>query len=103
MLRTENIKVSMSRMPFCGSSFSENWGIFTMEKMKEVQKIVFMEGIEKYKKRGIPVVIDGKDFEPEDYEKLLEIREDGSFYMGDYIEDDIGILTEIRYDRVYYK
>lgn len=70
---------------------------------KEAQKKIFMEGLEKFRKRGIPVLIDGNDFGPEDYEKLFEVKEDGSFYMGDYISNDTGKLAEIHFDKVYYK
>lgn len=68
----------------------------------DTQKNAFMEGIERYKKKGIAVLIDGKDFGAEDYERLLTIQEDGSFYMGDYIGVDTGKLTEIHFDKVYY-
>lgn len=70
---------------------------------KSRQKQIFLEGIQRYKGKGVQVSIDGKEFVSEDYEKLLGVREDGSFYMGDYIESDGRGLTEIRFDKVYYK
>ena len=42
---------------------------------------IYVEGLKRYQKRGIRVLIDGKD--------ACEVREDGSFYMGDYILEDI--------------
>ena len=33
----------------------------------------------------------------------VEIREDGAFYMGDYIADESGRLVEIRFDKVYHR
>lgn len=62
-----------------------------------------MKGIEKYKNIGVFVSIDDGEFNNEDYEKLTGIREDGSFYMGDYIRDDEGKLTEIHFDKVYHE
>lgn len=72
------------------------------ERGKE-QKKIFLEGMERYKERGIGIFIDGQKFESDDYEKLLGVREDGSFYMGDYIETEPGRLAEIHFDKVYYK
>lgn len=74
-----------------------------MNEYKSMQKEMFLEGIQRFKGKGVLVSIDGKEFVSEDYEKLLEVREDGSFYMGDYIESDAGILAEIHFDKVYYK
>ena len=34
-------------------------------------------------------------------EKLFEVREDGMFYMGDYVQAEGGGLKEIRFDKVY--
>ena len=33
--------------------------------------------------------------------KLFEVREDGMFYMGDYVQAEGGGLKEIRFDKVY--
>lgn len=74
-----------------------------MDKWNEEQKKIFTEGIERYKKKGIPVLIDDGEFKEEDYEKLIEVREDGSFYMGDFIETESGRLVEIHFDKVYHK
>ena len=50
---------------------------------------IYVEGLKRYQKRGISVLIDGKDACEETWGKLFEVREDGSFYMGDYILEDI--------------
>ncbi|MEF9940264.1 MAG: hypothetical protein RR225_09915 [Clostridium sp.] len=73
-----------------------------MKEYTKENKDMFMEGLQRYVQKGVKVSIDNEDFQPEDYEKLIEIREDGSFYMGDYIESNTGKLTEIHFDRVYY-
>lgn len=70
---------------------------------KKEQRNIFLEGLDRYKERGIQIYIDGREFISDDYEKLIGIREDGSFYMGDYIEAAPGKLTEIHFDKVYLK
>lgn len=70
-----------------------------------------------------PRLIDGVDASDATWEKLFEVREDGSFYMGDYILEDIpredpqgeGVneeaedymkarrLKEIHFDIVYHR
>ena len=50
---------------------------------------IYVEGLKRYQKRGIRVLIDGKDACEETWGKQVEVREDGSFYMGDYILEDI--------------
>ena len=77
---------------------NEEW-----ERRRREQQRIFVEGLERYRCKGIPILIDGKVCRPEDYRKIFEFKEDGSFYMGDYIGADKGVLTEIRFDRVYYK
>ena len=55
----------------------------------------------RYKSKGIQILIDGRECRPEEYRKLCEFREDGSFYMADYVGAETGVLTEIHFDRVY--
>ena len=50
---------------------------------------VYVEGLKRYQKKGIRVLIDGEDASEATWDKLFESREDGSFYMGDYILEDI--------------
>lgn len=61
----------------------------------------YLDGLRRYSERGIPIYMDGKLSEPEDWEQLFELREDGRFYMGDYVQTEEGRLKEIRFDRVY--
>ncbi|MGL5436999.1 MAG: hypothetical protein ACRDBO_16750 [Lachnospiraceae bacterium] len=70
----------------------------------------YLEGLRKYCEQGIPIMIDGVESEPADWEGIFQVRDDGSFYMGDYILSDEkgenqvqGKLKEIRFDKVYYK
>ncbi len=69
-------------------------------KLGEDQQQV-ISGLKRYEAKGIPVYIDGKTPEEEDWEKIFQIREDGSFYMCDYVGAEEGNLKEIRFDRVY--
>lgn len=73
------------------------------ERRQREQQRIFLEGLERYREKGIPILIDGKECPPQEYQKIFEVKEDGSFYMGDYIGAETGTLTEIRFDRVYNK
>lgn len=78
------------------------------KRMEEKSRRTYVEGLQKYQNRGIPIYIDGREAAEEDWEKIFEVREDGSFYMGDYIledeeEGDGRTLKEIRFDKVYYR
>lgn len=78
------------------------------KRLEEVSRKVYLEGLLKYRERGIPILIDGQEAEPADWEQIFEVREDGSFYMGDYIledgeEEQNRRLKEIRFDKVYYR
>lgn len=70
---------------------------------EQEQRRIFFEGLKRYQDRGIPIFINGREGSIEELEKLLEVKEDGAFYMGDYIGSDSGKLTEIHFDKVYYK
>lgn len=72
----------------------------------------YLEGLKKYRENGIPIIIDGVETEPDDWEEIAKVGEDGGFYMGDYIfteedsKDNTGKqrkLKEIRFDKVYYR
>lgn len=70
---------------------------------KYEQRKKYLDGLKQYRDRGIPIYIDGKPTAEQDWDRIFEICEDGSFYMGDYIGADQGKLMEIRFDKVYYK
>lgn len=67
------------------------------------EKDLFIEALKRYREKGVMIYIDEQEGQPEEFDKLCEIREDGSFYMGDYIGSETGELTEIHFDRVYYR
>ena len=68
-------------------------------KTEEIQR--YMNGLMRYQQKGIQVFVDGEPSQPEDWRKLFEVREDGMFYMGDYVQTENGELKEIRFDKVY--
>lgn len=61
----------------------------------------YISGLKRYESKGIPVYIDGERPEEEDWKKIFQVREDGSFYMCDYVEAEDGGLKEIHFDLVY--
>lgn len=90
----------------------------------------YMEGLRKYREKGVPILIDGKEADESQWDKIFEIHEDGSFYMGDYVLEEVRDcqeqkaadraeqeflgesssgygkrrrLKEIRFDLVYYR
>ncbi len=69
------------------------------EKARQQQR--YLEGLKRYYNRGIPIYIDGKLSTETEWCKIFETREDGGFYMGDYVGADEGCLKEIRFDRIY--
>ena len=61
----------------------------------------YLDGLKRFKKRGIPIIIDGKECREADWTRIFDVGEDGAFYMGDYVCSDKGGLKEIRFDKVY--
>ncbi len=51
-------------------------------------KQVFLDGLKRYQERGVRILIDGREATEEQWERILEVYRDGSFYMGDYILED---------------
>lgn len=70
-------------------------------KDKELEMQQYFGGLTRYTEKGITIFMDGKPSGPEEWEKLFEVREDGMFYMGDYVQSENGGLKEIRFDKVY--
>ena len=67
---------------------------------REHQK-VYLDGLRRYKNKGIRILIDGRECPETEWERIFEMGEDGGFYMGDYIGAEQGCLKEIRFDKVY--
>lgn len=62
---------------------------------------VYLDGLRRYKKRGVHILVDGVECPEQDWERIFEVGEDGGFYMGDYVGAEQGCLREIRFDKVY--
>ena len=56
---------------------------------KKLQK-TYLDGLRRYKCRGIPIIIDGEECPEKDWERIFEMSEDGGFYMGDYVGAEQG-------------
>ena len=74
---------------------------YDKERERKRQQQRYLDGLRRYYKRGIPIYIDGKLSTEAEWHKLFEAREDGGFYMGDYVGADEGCLKEIRFDRIH--
>lgn len=76
-------------------------GSMSRSSMGTEEKTRFLNGLKRYPQKGVPVYIDNEIPGPDDWEKLVAVREDDLFYMGDYVQADGGELKEIRFDKVY--
>lgn len=56
--------------------------------LNERNRRKFLEGLQRYRDRGVIIRIDGKAAEASEWLRILEEQPDGSFYMGDYIMED---------------
>lgn len=41
----------------------------------------YLDGLKRFKKRGIPIIIDGKECREADWTRIFDVGEDGAFYM----------------------
>lgn len=99
----------------------------TKKRMNPKTRRIFLDGLRRYKERGVRILLDGKEVDIDRLEVIFEEQPDGSFYMGDYVlEDEEDLerrtaavqeraerygnevtyihaknLREIRFDRVY--
>lgn len=96
----ENLLVRSPPFPYGGHEMEQRM------RLEEKSRKTYVEGLQKYQDRGIPIYINGQTAGEADWEQIFEVREDGSFYMGDYILEEEGDgrkLKEIRFDKVYYR
>ena len=61
----------------------------------------YLEGLRRFQKWGIPILIDGKICREAAWNRIFEVVEDGGFYMGDYVCSEKDRLKEIRFDKGY--
>lgn len=74
----------------------------TMQQMDAAKRQEYIAGMKRYEAKGIRIFIDDKKPSEEDWDRIFETQEDGSFYMGDYVGMEEGALREIHFDRVYH-
>ncbi|MDD3254118.1 MAG: hypothetical protein PHV18_16430 [Lachnospiraceae bacterium] len=48
----------------------------------------YMAGMKRYQEQGVRILIDGKEADELSWEAFFDVREDGGFYMGDYIFEE---------------
>lgn len=61
----------------------------------------YLDGLRKYKKQGVKVLIDGEERSEKEWDRLFGVAEDGGFYMADFISAPEGGVREIRFDKIY--
>lgn len=102
----------MSRLGGIPVFWRESLVMVLKQKYDEENIRRYLEGLKRYRDQGIPIMIDGVESEPADWETIFRVGEDGGFYMGDYIlmeeesEDSTEKrrkIKEIRFDKVYYR
>ena len=81
--------VSRQSLQRAGAVWQKRGAMTAAEKKRREENQLYVEGLKRYQERGIRVLIDGEDASDATWGKLFEIHEDGSFYMGDYILEDL--------------
>ena len=72
-----------------------------MEERNETSSQVLYENLKKWEETGVRLYLDGVPASPKSIEQNC-VMED-SMYMPDYVTDQNGKITEIRYDRISLK
>ncbi len=81
--------MSQQSLQRAGAVWQKRGAMTAAEKKRREENQLYVEGLKRYQERGIRVLIDGEDASDATWGKLFEIHEDGSFYMGDYILEDL--------------
>ena len=62
----------------------------------------YLDGLRKYKSKGVTILIDGNEEEEKYWPKILHVAADGAFYKTTYVSDESsGELSSIRFDKVH--
>ncbi len=61
-------------------------------------KLNFLSKLSFYANQGIRLYVQNKRLSPE--QTVMTVMEEGSNYMADYVDDENGSLSEIRFDRI---
>ncbi len=61
-------------------------------------KLSLLSTLSYYANHGIKLFVQNRPASPE--QTVMTVMEEGGSYMADYVDDDKGSLSEIRFDRV---
>ena len=70
-----------------------------MTKEERKRYYSLLKQMKQYEKRGVEITLEGQALSLEEIASACVVRENGC-YMGDYIWDEEGSLSEIRYDKI---
>ncbi len=70
-----------------------------MTKEERVRYGSLLKQMKRYEKQGVEITLSGEELPLEEIAGACAVREHGQ-YMGDYIWDEEGRLSEIRYDKI---
>ncbi len=65
------------------------------------EKLNFLSTLSFYASNGIRLYVQDRPVSPE--QTVMTVMEEGSDYMADYVDDENGDLSEIRFDRVSHR
>ena len=54
----------------------------------------------KYAQDGVELYLNKEPATPDEIVNAVSVRENGDIYMPDYVDNDYGELSQIRYDKV---
>lgn len=60
----------------------------TRKRINPRTRKIFLDGLRRYRERGVRILLDGKEVAIDDFGVIFEEQPDGSFYMGDYILEE---------------
>lgn len=96
VLRTDgggrgNFVSQLNLLPACRPVPRKREETMVQTRMDARTRAVYLEGLKRYRERGVRILIDGKEVDDSQWKVIFETGKDGSFYMGDYIlEDETG-------------
>lgn len=60
----------------------------TRKRINPRTRRIFLDGLRRYRERGVRILLDGKEVDIEAFGVIFEEQPDGSFYMGDYVLEE---------------
>lgn len=72
--------------------------------LSEEELYTYFDTLEHFQDKGINIFVDDKcSSSKKDWIKVLELCENEIYYMADFIDDQIGNLKEIRFNKIKVK